>query len=126
MGIIKNLLKNMGEDKKEFKQKFKQAQQDLKIERTLEERNKSPVQRELEENMRRESEDEMKLLLDKLHQKQRAERWKGKQIFKGHKSILSEDTNILDNDRPILGQKNIFLDNKTNNPITRRDMFFKW
>ncbi len=125
MGVIKNLLKGMGEDKKEFKQKFKQAQQELKIERLLEERSKSPAQRELEQEMKRESESEMKVLLDKLHQKQRAERWKGKQIFKGHKSILHEDTKILENDRPILGQKNIFLDNKTNNPITRKEMFWK-
>ncbi len=126
MGLIKKLLGGMNENKKEFKEKFKHAQQELKIQQLLEERSKSPVQRELESNVKRENESEMKLLLEKIHQKERAENWKGKSILKGHKNILKEDFKILANGKLILHQKNIFLDNKTNNPITRKEMFWKW
>ncbi len=126
MGLIKKLLGGMNENKKEFKEKFKHAQQELKIQQLLEERSKSPVQRELEANVKRENESEMKLLLEKIHQKERAENWKGKSILKGHKNILKEDFKILANGKLILHQKNIFLDNKTNNPITKKRMFFKW
>ncbi len=126
MGLIKNLLGGMNENKKEFKEKFKHAQQELKVQQLLEERSKSPVQRELEANVRRDNESEMKLVLEKIHQKERAENWKGKSILKGHKNILKEDFKILANDdKPILLQKNIFLDNKTNNQVSKKKIFFK-
>jgi len=126
MGIVKKLLSGSNEDKKEFKIKFKQAQQELKIQRLLEERDKSSNQRVLEREIKREAEEELKEEVQKLNMRKTKEAWKGKPILKGHKSILGKDTKVLENDRPILGQKNIFLDNKTKNPINKKEMFFKW
>ena len=126
MGKLSNLLKGSSEDRGEFKRLFKEAQMKAKVERLLNERSKSSNQRVLEREMEREAEEELKVQIDKLNMKKTRESWKGKSILKGHKSILHEDTKVLENDRPILSQKNIFLDNKTNNPVTRRDMFFKW
>ena len=58
MGLIQNLIKGMGENKKELKQKFKDAQQDLKIQTMLEERQKSANQRELERYVKEQDEKE--------------------------------------------------------------------
>jgi len=126
MGLIKNLIKGMGENKKEIKEKFKEAQQNQKVIRMLEEREKSANQRELERYMEEQRESKIKQALDKIHKKQNADNWKGDLIFKGHKSILHEDTKVLSNDRPILGQKNIFLDNKFQIPMSGKGQFFKW
>ena len=126
MGIVNRLLKGMGENKKELKTKFKEAQQNLKIQTMLEERAKSSNQRELESYYEKQRETAIKETLDKIHKKQNQDNWKGQSILKSQKSILHQDTKILDNDRPILGQKNIFLDNKANIPISGKELFFKW
>lgn len=126
MGLLQKLIKGMGEDKKEIKLKLKEAQQNKKIEELLEERSKSANQRELERYMKEKRENQIKKVLDEIHKKQNKDNWKGKMIFKGHKNILKEDMKILKNDKPILHQKNIFLDNKTNIPLTGGKMFFKW
>ena len=125
-GLIQNLIKGMGENKKELKQKFKDAQQDLKIQTMLEERQKSANQRELERYVKEQDEKEITMHLEKIRKKQRADTWKGKSILKSQKSILHEDTKILENDRPILGQKNIFLDNKSNIPLSKKRLFQGW
>ena len=120
MGILTNLIKGMGENKKEIKQKFKEAQQELKVQTMIEERSKSANQRELERYVKEENEKSIKETLDKIHKKQNADNWKGQSILKSQKSILHEDTKILENDRPILGQKNIFLDNKLDIPLSKK------
>ncbi|HDK42074.1 MAG TPA: hypothetical protein ENG87_01740 [Candidatus Pacearchaeota archaeon] len=126
MGLIQNLIKGSGEDKREFKEKFKEAQQKLKVQGMLEEREKSSNQRELERYLKQQREKRIKMELDKIHKKQKKEMWEGQNILKSQTSILKEGKSILTNDRPILGQKNIFLDNKSNNPITKKRLFFKW
>lgn len=104
MGLLKNLLKGSG-DKKEIKEKFKQAQQDRKVENMLNEREKSSNQRELERYMNEKHEAQIKAALDKIHKKQNKENWKST------KTILSEKTTMLNNERPILQEKNIFKGN---------------
>lgn len=126
MGLLQKLFKGMSEDKKELKAKFKEAEQNEKIQHMLEERKKSSNQRELERYIKEKEESQIKETLDKIHDKQNKENWKGKMIFKGHKSILKDDMSILKNDRPILHKKNIFLNNKTNIPMAGGQMFFKW
>ena len=104
MGLLQNLLKGSGK-KKEFKEKFRQAQEDAKIERTLEERSKSANRRELERYVREQEEAQIKMTLDKIRKQRNQENWKSK------KTILGEKTTILNNERPILQEKKIFMNN---------------
>lgn len=120
MGLLQRLIKGMGENKKEFKEKFKQAEQEAKISRLIEERQKSSNQRELERYIKEQEEARIKSELDKIHKQQNKEMWKSK------KMILGQKTTILKDDRPILMEKNIFLDNQTKIPMGGGRMFFKW
>ena len=115
---IMDLLKKIGSNKSKQREKFKEAQEDLKIQTMLEERQKSSNRREFERYVKEQEEMKIKQALDKIHKKQTSENWKGTSLLKG-KSILA-------NDRPILMEKNIFLDNKTKIPIGGGSMFFKW
>lgn len=105
MGILQNMLKGSGK-KKEFKEKLRQAQEDLKIEKTLEERSKSSNKRELERYIREKEEEEIKETLNKIRKKQNKDNWKSPKL------ILKEKTTMLNNDRPILKEKNIFNNNE--------------
>jgi len=105
MGLLKNLLKGSG-DRKEIKEKLKQAQQDRKVEKMVLEREKSANQRELERYIEERREAQIKEQLDKIHKRQNQENWKSKNM------ILGGKTTILNNDRPILKEKNIFHGNK--------------
>ncbi len=122
MGLIQNLLKGMGKGKREFKEKFKQAQDEYKINKMVEQRTKSSNERELEEYIEKQRQNNIKLQLDKIHKKQNEEWWKSKN------SLLDKGTSILKEDRPILKEKNIFTDDKTEIPFTSggENMFFKW
>jgi len=115
---VMDIVRKMGERKRATKEKFKEAQENMKIEKMLEERQKSSNQRELEKYMKDQREIQVKSELDKIHNKQNHENWKGD-------SILKSQTNILKNDRPILKEKNVFLDNKINNPFIQGGGFFK-
>lgn len=126
MSFIKNVLRGMSEDKKEIKSKFKEAQQNQKVQHMLEEREKSANQRELEKYYKNQKEKLIKEELDKIHKKQNTENWKGNSILKGHKNILHEDKKAFSNDKSILKQKNIFLDHKANNLLTREEMYKGW
>lgn len=120
IGLLQRLIKGSSENKEEFKKKFRDAQENLKIEKTIEERQKSSNRRELERYLKEQEEINIKKELDKIHKKQNSELWKSPN------SILNQKTTILKNDRPILMEKNIFLDNKTKIPISKDRMFFKW
>jgi len=117
MDIIRKWNEHRVENKKEFKQKVTDAQQERRIEKTLNDREKSSNERELEKYMKQQRELRIKDELDRIHQKQTKENWKG--------SMSKEKMNILKNDKPILKEKNIFLDNKSKNPMTQRRMYFK-
>lgn len=105
MGLLKDMLSGMGNDKKEFKSKFKEAEQNRKIQKLIEEREKSANQRELERRMKIQQEDEYKEILDKLRKKDNKDMWCSN-------SLLKSQTSIMKNDRPILKEKNIFKGNK--------------
>ena len=120
MGIIGNLLKKTSEDKIEFKKRFKDAEMEMKIQKRLEERQKSSNERELEAYIKKQREEKIKQKLDVIHDKQNKESWKGSY------NVLKQEKSILKDDRPILKEKNIFLDNKANNPLNQKRMYFKW
>ena len=120
MGLIQNLVKGMGENKKEIKEKFKQAQQELKVQTMLEERNKSANQRELERYVKEANEKAIKEQLDKIHKKQNADNWKGDSILKSQTNILKGEKSVLTGNKKLFNQKNIFLDNKSDIPLSKK------
>ena len=100
-------------------------QEDERLQTMLEERKKSSAQRELERHYKDKQEEAYKAAVDKLHQQQTKESWKGKQIFQGHKNIMKSEKNILDNDRKGVLEKSMFLDNR-NKIAAKEALFFKW
>jgi len=115
---LMDAVRRMGEKRKETKEKFKQLQEDDKLNTMLEERKKSSNQRELEKYYKDKEEKRIKEALDKVHHQQTKESWKG--------TTLSKQPSILKDNRPILKEKNIFLDNKSNIPFVSKgnNMFF--
>lgn len=119
MGIM-DLIRKISQNKAETKKKFKQMQEDDRLQNMLEERKKSSNRRELERYEKEQEEKAIKEALDKIHHKQQEDTWSGRN------SIMNSKTTILKEDRPILMEKNIFLDNKTKIPMSGNHMFFKW
>jgi hypothetical protein len=106
MGLLNNLLSKMKEDKGDFKEKYKQAEIEMKIAKTLEERQKSSNERELENFYKKKHEEQIKMALDKIHKQQTKESWKPK------KTALSSDYNILKAKNNFPKQKNMFMSGK--------------
>ena len=92
---------------------FKIAEKELKIQKTLETRQKNSNERELERFMEEERQEHIKQQLEMYRKKKQKELWSGgnmmktKNIFQGHKSILTNDMNILKNDDSFLGRGNM-------------------
>ena len=87
------------------REKYKEMDEDYRLQKKLIDRQKSSNERELEGYMKRQREENIKQQLEQFHNKDRDELWHGSSIFKGDKSILT-------NDKPILKEKNIFKGNK--------------
>lgn len=114
-----DMIRKVNEKKAISRQKFKEAEENMKIHRMLEERQKSANRRELERHMKEQEEANIKQTLDTIRTKQQRDVWSGKN------SIMNQEMNILKNDKPILKEKNIFMDNKNKIPLAGRGMFFK-
>jgi len=123
---IMDVIRKIGENKKESSQAFKTMQEQDRLETMLTERKKSANQRELERHSKEKQEAEIKRQLDIIRKKQTKASWKGNSILKGETNILKDDKKSLSSGKSILKQKNIFLDHKSNMPITKQEMFFKW
>ena len=123
MGLM-NMIRKLGEDKKELKQKMIEAQQERKIQKILNERDKSANERELERHIRDAREADIKLKLEQIRNQKNHENWKGNN-FRGKATMLNDDRQILKEKNLFKQKTNTFLDNKTNNPLTQRRMFFK-
>jgi hypothetical protein len=119
MGVMA-LVRKWQERKKEKSEKFKQMQEEDKLNEMLLERKKSSNRRELERYYKEQEEKQIKEALDKIHKQQNKESWKG--------NNFNNKMTILKDDRPILKEKNIFMDNKNKVPIQtqREGMFFRW
>ena len=120
MGII-DMVRKFSEKKSVDKKRFKEVETERKIERILNDREKSANERELEKYMKDKREEQIKAQLDKIHHSQNQEMWKSK------RSVMDGGTRITRNDRPILKEKNIFMDKKNNIPFIKGEqgMFFK-
>lgn len=116
---IMDLIRKMSGRKAVTKAKYKEAEEDLRIHQLLEERQKSSNRRELERYYKEAEEEKIKIELDKIRHGKTSESWSGKN------SLMNQKMTILKNDKPILMEKNIFLDNQTKVPMGG-DMFFKW
>jgi aminopeptidase N len=117
---IMDLIRKMSGKKQATKQKYKEAEEDLRIHQLLEERQKSSNRRELERYYKEAEEEKIKEALDKIRHEKTHNDWSGKS------SMMNQKMTILNNDRPILMEKNIFMDNQNKIPIAGGDMFFKW
>jgi len=111
------MLRKLGENKTALKQRMIEVEQERKIQKVLDEREKSANERELERHIRDAREANIKTQLDEIRKKKNQDNWKGNN-FQGKATMLKDD-------RPMLKEKNIFLDNKTLNPMTQQRMFFK-
>ena len=118
MGLM-DIIRKYSEKKATTKEKFKQAEEEMKIQRLLEERQKSSNRRELERYMKDKEEERIKQALEGIRKKQSHDTWSGKT------SMINQKMTILQDDKPILMEKNIFLDNKTKVPLTNKGMFFR-
>jgi thioredoxin-like negative regulator of GroEL len=122
MGLIQKLLGKSSEEKVEFKAKLKSAEEDEKVNRLITEKQKSSNQREVERYVKEKQEEEYKEILDKIRKKQSDDMWSSKK-----NNMLNSQHDILKNERPILKEKNIFIDNKSDVPFNKKKgMFFKW
>ena len=115
---MQDILQNLGKNKSEFKEQLKQAQMDDRIQRTVEERKMSSNERDLLKRMKQKREEGIKKQLDALRKQDSKDNWKSKN------SILAQETNILKNDRPILKEKNIFMDKKNEIPFRNKKRLF--
>jgi len=117
-----DMVKKFSEKKSIHKQRFKEAEEEMNIQKTLEERQKSSNRRELERYYKEKEEAQVKVELDKIRKKNNQEMWSS-----GSHNILKQKNDILKNDRPILKEKNIFLKGRNDIPLSNGgDMFFKW
>ena len=112
-----DMIRKLGENKKALRERMNEVQQERKIQKVLDGREKSSNQRELERHIRDAKEADIKKQLDEIRTQKNHENWKGNN-FKGKATMLKDD-------RPMLKEKNIFLDNKSKNPMTQQRMFFK-
>jgi len=124
MGIM-NVLRKMGENKKVLKERMAFAQQERKINKIIEEREKSSNERELERIRRDRREEAIKKQLQSIRAQETKDNWKGNN-FTGKATMLNDDRPILKEKNLFMQEeKNILLDKKSKNPITQRGMFFK-
>lgn len=119
------MIKKWQEKGKEKSEKFKQMEEDYRLNKMLEDRQKSSNERELERHYKKQREAEIKAELDIIRKRQTKEAWKGKSILKGQKSILTDDKSILTNNKKLLQNKSTFL-NSHPSKLVKQEMFFKW
>ena len=118
------MIRKFGENKKALKERMTEVQQERKIQKILDEREKSSNERELERHINDAREANIKAQLEEIRTRKNKENWKGNN-FQGKATMLKDDRPMLKEKNIFLNEKNTFLDNKTNNPLTQRRMFFK-
>ena len=120
-----DFIRKFSEKKKLKSAKYKQLEEDDRLQTMLEERKKSSNQRELEKHYKDQKEKMIKTALDKVRKQRNRETWKDNSILKGGTSILHQDKSMLQDNKKLL-HGNMFLDNKSQNPITNKKLFFKF
>ena len=113
MGVL-DAIKEYRERKSMQRAKFKDAQEDLKIQRILEERQKSANERELERFHKKWREDKIKEELEEWREQEKNDVYfnhnplNAQNIVKEGKFKILKQRNLFSNNHSILNQKNIF------------------
>ena len=123
MGLM-DIIKKFSENRQLNKEKFKQAEQDMLIQKKLEERQKSANERELERFIEEKREANIKIELDKIRKIKTKMAWKDSSILNKGKSILNSDKHILGKGKSVFTKQNIFLSNKLDSPLNAGGSFF--
>ena len=117
MGLM-NMIRKMGEKKKVSAERMAEVAQERKIQKILDDREKSSNERELEGIMKKKREESIKERLDEIRKMENKRNWKSGG-FCGKTTMLNNDQPILKNDRPLLKEKNIFKGNQNNMGMNR-------
>lgn len=128
MGIM-DIVRNFNKKRAEKSEKFKQMEEDYRLQKMLEERQKSSNQRALEKFYKEEEEKRIKQELDLIRKRQTSNMWKANDILKKGNSILDSKATVLKGNKKIgIGRGNMLVDNKNKVPIQnkREGMFFRW
>jgi len=125
MGLM-NIIRQWKEKNQQKTEKYKEMEEDYRLRKMLEDRQKSSNERELENYYKKQREEGIKQQVEKIHNKQTKEGWKSKYMYGGGATVLKQDKNILENNKKLLMNKSVFLDNKLNTPMTKQELFFKW
>jgi len=107
---IADILKKFGLKK----QKFQEAQQEDRIQNIVQERKKSSNERELDRFFEEERERKIKVDLESFREKRKEEMREttvlnGKNIFKGHNSILDQPNIFANQPNIFAGQRGMFF-----------------
>ena len=99
-----SLLQNVLHKFKEKKQKFREADEDMKINRLVSERQKNANERELERFIEEERQKKISTELIKFRKARQKESMRttvfdGKNLFKGQKNIFANHTNMMMNNQ---------------------------
>ncbi len=107
---IADILRKFGSKK----QKFQEAQQDDRVHNIIRERKKSSNERELDRFEEEAREKQIKVDLERFREERKEEAREttvlnGKNIFKGHKSILKQENIFANQPNIFAGQRGMFL-----------------
>lgn len=109
---IMDFVRKIGESRKLKSEKFKKMEEDYRLQKMLEDRQKSSTERELEKIYNKKREERLKQELDKIRHQENREHWTNNSVLKGSKNIMKHENRILDSGSSILKQKNLFKANK--------------
>ena len=118
MGIM-DLVKKWKEKNNVKSEKFKEMEEDYRLQKMLEDRQKSSNERQLEKYFKKQREDAIAKQVKAINDKQTKASWKEKSCYGGKGTMLKSDKNMMDAGNSILKQKNIFKSNRGNGG-------FKW
>lgn len=105
--MIKELLEKL----KQRKAKLKDAEEDVRIQKIIEQKQKNANERELESYLEEERQKRIKLDLDKYHKKKQDEFWHGNNLLKNNKRYmdnLPKEKNIFKHKNSIIKTKKMF------------------
>jgi hypothetical protein len=104
---IKEALAQIVEKRREKKLQLKQMEEQVRMEKLVEEKQKSSNERELERFLKEKRENAIKKQLDAFRKERQKQMWRDNKILSG--KMPSGKPTMLKNDRPILKEKNIFV-----------------
>ena len=112
---FKEILNRMSEKRREKKDMLKYAEEQVRVQKLIEDRTKSANERELERFMKEEREEQIKHELEFQRKKRQSE------ISFDHNPL--DTPNVMHSDWKILKEKNQFIENNSNNLLHQKNIF---